>query len=64
MPGPQAKRIRDHLQSQRQDMVGLLQRLALAEPPSDDRAALAAALAMLSSELERSGMSVRRRPER
>jgi glutamate carboxypeptidase len=41
-------------------MTDLLRRLALAESPSDDPAAVAGAFALLSAELERAGMSVRR----
>jgi glutamate carboxypeptidase len=40
-------------------MVDLLQRLALAESPSDDPAAVSAVLALLAGELERAGMAVR-----
>jgi glutamate carboxypeptidase len=53
-------RILGYLQARRQTMVELLERLALAESPSDDRAAVAPVLAMLSTELESCGMAVRR----
>ena len=49
----------DYLQGQRQGMVDLLTRLALAESPSDDPAAVALVLALLASELEQCGLSVR-----
>jgi glutamate carboxypeptidase len=49
-----------YLQERRQEMVDLLQRLALAESPSDKPDAVAAVLAMLASELERAGLFVRR----
>ena len=45
-------------------MVDLLQRLALAESPSDNPAAVAPVLAMLASELEQGGLSVRLFPGR
>ena len=60
MTDDEIERIVDYLQGERQGMVELLQRLALAESPSDDRAAVAGVLAMLASELEQCGMSVRR----
>ena len=41
-------------------MVELLRRLALAESPSDDRAAVAGVLDILASEFGQSGMSLRR----
>jgi glutamate carboxypeptidase len=53
-------RILDYLRAHRQAMVELLERLALAESPSDDRAAVGPVLAMLSQELERCGMAVHR----
>ena len=53
-----------YLQARRQDMVDLLQRLALAESPSDNPAAVAPVLDLLASELEHAGMSVRRSPGR
>jgi glutamate carboxypeptidase len=52
--------VRDYLQGRRPTMIDLLRRLALAESPSDDRAAVAPLLAMLSSELEECGMAIRR----
>jgi glutamate carboxypeptidase len=60
MVDPEAKRILDYLQDQRPAMVELLKRLALAESPTLDRAAGGSVLALLSSELEQVGMSVRR----
>jgi hypothetical protein len=51
--------IQGYLRERRQDMVDLLQRLALAESPSDNPAAVAPVLAMLASELEQAGLSVR-----
>lgn len=56
--------ILSYLQERRQDMVDLLQRLALAESPSDNPSALASVLAMLTSELEQGGLSVRFFPGR
>jgi glutamate carboxypeptidase len=60
MSDSEANRVLDYLQGQRQDMVDLLQRLALAESPSDDRQAVARALDLLSAELDRAGLAVRR----
>jgi glutamate carboxypeptidase len=60
MADTETKRILDYLHGQRPAMVDLLQRLALAESPSLDRAAVAPALALLASELAQAGMSVRR----
>jgi glutamate carboxypeptidase len=60
----QTYRILSYLQERRQGMVDLLQRMALAESPSDNPAALALVLAMLKSELEQCGMSVRLFPGR
>ncbi|MDR3636750.1 MAG: M20 family metallopeptidase [Isosphaeraceae bacterium] len=59
MADDQTKRILDYLEGKRPAMIELLQRLALAESPSDDRAAVAPVLTILSSELEQSGMAVR-----
>jgi glutamate carboxypeptidase len=56
--------ILSYLQDHRQDMVALLQRLALVESPSDNPAAVTPVLAMLESELEQAGMSFRRFPGR
>jgi glutamate carboxypeptidase len=64
MTDHESKRILDYLQGKRQSMVELLQRLALAESPSDNRDAVAPVLAMLASELEQGGMSVRLFPGR
>jgi glutamate carboxypeptidase len=51
--------ILSYLRERRQDMVDLLQRLALAESPSDNPAAVAPVVTQLASELEQAGMSVR-----
>jgi glutamate carboxypeptidase len=51
--------ILSYLRDRRQDMVDLLERLARAESPSDDPAAVAPVLALLASELEQAGLSVR-----
>jgi glutamate carboxypeptidase len=56
----ETKRILVYLQDQRSAMIDLLKRLVLAESPSADRAAVGPVLALLSSELEQVGMSVRR----
>jgi glutamate carboxypeptidase len=53
-----------YLRGHRQDMVDLLERLALAESPSDNPAAVAPVLGLLASELEQAGMSVRHFPGR
>jgi glutamate carboxypeptidase len=55
-----ASNVLHYLQGQRQGMVELLQRLVLAESPSDNRSATAGALAILATELEGVGMTVRR----
>jgi glutamate carboxypeptidase len=52
--------ILSYLQQRRHDMVDLLQRLARAESPSDNPAAVAPVLQLLASELEQAGLSVRR----
>lgn len=52
--------ILSYLRERRQDMVDLLTRLALAESPSDNPAAVTPALALLTAELERVGMAVHR----
>jgi glutamate carboxypeptidase len=49
----------DYLEQQRQGMVDLLIRLAQAESPSDNRAAVATVLSILALELERCGLFVR-----
>src|SRR5262245_12612818 len=59
MTDAEIQRIVDHLQGKRQEMVQLLQRLALAESPSDNPAAVASVLQMLASELEQVGLRVR-----
>jgi glutamate carboxypeptidase len=53
-----------YLQGKRGEMVELLRRLALAESPSDNPAAVAPVFGMLAHELEESGMSVRLFPGR
>ena len=45
--------ILSYLRERRQDMVDLLQRLALAESPSRDAAAAGQVLALLAAELEK-----------
>ena len=55
----EARCILSYLRERRQDMVDLLQRLALAESPSDNPAAAAPVQAPLASELEKAGLSVR-----
>jgi glutamate carboxypeptidase len=52
----------EYLERQRQGMVDLLTRLALVESPSDDRAAVAAVLAVLASEFGQCGHLVRLLP--
>ena len=64
MKDHEPRRILHYLQDRRHDMVDLLQRLALAESPSDNPAAVARVIAMLASELEQGGLSVRRFPGR
>jgi glutamate carboxypeptidase len=59
MTDPEIRQILDYLQGERRGMVELLQRLALAESPSDDPAAAAPVLTMLRAELERVGLAVR-----
>jgi glutamate carboxypeptidase len=56
--------ILSYLQQRRQEMVDLLQRLALAESPSDEPAAVAPVLGMLQLELEEAGLVARRIPGR
>jgi len=60
MAGENAKRILSYLEDERPRMVELLQRLALAESPSDDRNAVDSVLAILAAELQQCGLSVRR----
>jgi glutamate carboxypeptidase len=64
MADHEAHHVLSYLRERRQEMVDLLQRLALAESPSDKPAAVAPLLALLASELEQAGMSVRRFPGR
>src|SRR5262245_37110107 len=60
MSASQASRVLDYLHRQRPAMVELLQRLALAESPSDDPYAVGLALNILVAELESAGLLVRR----
>jgi glutamate carboxypeptidase len=53
-------RIRDYLDDRRQEMVELLRQLVLAESPSDNREAVGRVLTLLSAELDRAGLAVRR----
>ncbi|HEY7219894.1 MAG TPA: M20 family metallopeptidase [Candidatus Binatia bacterium] len=55
----ESKRLLHYLEPELQAMVELLRRLALAESPSDNPAAVAPVLGMLASELEQDGMFVR-----
>src|SRR5579871_2391334 len=64
MTDDEVHRVLSYLRERRQDMVDLLQRLALAESPSDNPAAVAPALALLESELGQAGMTVRHFPGR
>lgn len=64
MTDHESRHILNYLQERRQEMVDLLQRFALAESPSDNPAAVAPLLAMLASELEQGGLSVRLFPGR
>jgi glutamate carboxypeptidase len=57
--GPEPKRVLSWLEGRRQAMVDLLRRLALAESPSCDPAAVASVQAILSAELEEAGLAVR-----
>jgi glutamate carboxypeptidase len=59
MMDPEAQGILSYLQARRQEMVDLLQHLALVESPSDNPAAAAPVLTLLASDLEKAGMSVR-----
>jgi glutamate carboxypeptidase len=54
------RQILDYLRGERPGMVKLLRRLALAESPSDNPAAVAPVLTTLATELERAGLTVRR----
>jgi glutamate carboxypeptidase len=60
MTSEEIERIVGYIRAERPGMVELLRRLALAESPSDDPAAVAGVLDLLATELDRSGMSVRR----
>lgn len=60
MTDGEINRILGYLQAERPRMVELLQRLVMAESPSDDPAAVATVLTMLTAELEQTGMVVRR----
>jgi glutamate carboxypeptidase len=59
MTDHEVARILSYLHQRRPDMVDLLQRLALAESPSDSPPAVAPVLAQLTAELEAAGMAVR-----
>jgi glutamate carboxypeptidase len=56
------QRILSYLREHRQEMVDLLQRLVLAESPSDNPVAVTGALEILASELDKAGMLVRLLP--
>jgi glutamate carboxypeptidase len=58
----EVQRILGHLEGERQGMVALLERLALAESPSNAPAAVAGVLDLLAAELEGCGLAVRRFP--
>jgi glutamate carboxypeptidase len=60
MPDHEAECILAYLEDRRQAMIELLTRLARAESPSHDRAAVSALLDLLSAELEQTGLAVRR----
>jgi glutamate carboxypeptidase len=59
MMDQEAQSLLSYLRERRQDMVELLQRLALAESPSDNPGAGATVLALLETELEKAGMTFR-----
>jgi glutamate carboxypeptidase len=59
MTDPEIRQVLDYVRGERPGMVELLQRLALAESPSDNPAAVAPVLGMLTGELERVGLAVR-----
>jgi glutamate carboxypeptidase len=60
MTDAKVRQILHYVQAQCGDMVELLQRLVLAESPSDNPAAVSRVLALLTDELQRLGMAVRR----
>jgi glutamate carboxypeptidase len=60
MAPPDINHLLSFLQDLRPGMVGLLQRLALAESPSTDPPAVAPVLSLLAAELEQCGLTVRR----
>jgi glutamate carboxypeptidase len=60
MTDAKVRQILDYAQAQRGGMVELLQRLVLAESPSDNPAAVSQVLALLTDELQRLGMAVHR----
>jgi glutamate carboxypeptidase len=60
MTDPEIRQILDFVRGERPGMVELLQRLALAESPSDDPAAVAPVMELLATELGRVGLAVRR----
>ncbi len=59
MTDDETGRVVGYLRERREDMLGLLERLARAESPSDNPGATAAVLGMLRAELERAGLTVR-----
>ena len=59
MTDHEVARILSYLHQRRPDMVELLERLALAESPSDNPPAVAPVLGLLTAELEAAGMAVR-----
>jgi glutamate carboxypeptidase len=64
MTDDEIRGILSYLRDRRECMVDLLQRLAMAESPSDNPAAVAKVLSLLTSELEQAGLTVRRFPGR
>jgi glutamate carboxypeptidase len=56
----EANLILDYLSKRRRDMVDLLQRLARAESPSDQPAAVASVMDVLATELSNAGLLIRR----
>lgn len=62
MPDPATDAVRAYLHARREAMVELLQRLALAESPSDVPAATGRALALLAAELDGCGLATRHLP--
>jgi glutamate carboxypeptidase len=60
MTDPEIRQVLDYVRGERRGMVELLQRLALAESPSDNPAAVTPVLDILATELQRAGLAVRR----